>query len=89
MDKSANKKVEIDIEAQRRSIKDLVNLVSAAAILGDETAQKVMDEAHNILTSDWDNIPAQLKTDMAQVVARMCCEKIGVPETSEQTEELG
>ncbi len=79
----------IDINEQRKSIKDLVNLVSAAAVLGDETAQKVMDEAHNILTTDWDNIPDHIKSDMAKVVARMCSEKIGVSEPDEQQEQLG
>ena len=86
MDSSANKQTTIDITEQRRSLRDLVNYISAAAQLGDERAQKVMDEVHNILTTDWDDLPAQLKTDMAQVMARMCSEKIGEVETSEEAE---
>ncbi len=48
-----------------------------------------MDEVHNILTTDWDNIPDHIKSDMAKVVARMCSEKIGVSEPDEQQEQLG
>ncbi|MGB1076881.1 MAG: hypothetical protein ACPG05_01120 [Bdellovibrionales bacterium] len=61
----------INIEEQRQSVADLVNLISVAAVQGDARAQRVMDDVEVILTTDWDDLPLNLRQEMAYVVAEM------------------
>ncbi len=69
-----------NLETQK-SLEQLVTIISLAAQGGDEVALKVMDEVQTILTTDWEDIPQDLKDQMALVTARMLFE-------SEETENI-
>lgn len=60
----------------KEALSQLMTLVSLAAQKGDEIALKLMDEVQTILTTDWDDIPQEMKEQMAYVTAKMLTEKV-------------
>ena len=60
----------------KEALSQLMTLVSLAAQRGDEVALKLMDEVQTILTTDWDDIPQEMKEQMAYVTAKMLTEKV-------------
>ena len=60
----------------KEALNQLMTLVSLAAQKGDEIALKLMDEVQTILTTDWDDIPQEMKEQMAYVTAKMLTEKV-------------
>ena len=60
----------------KEALNQLMTLVSLAAQKGDEIALKLMDEVQTILTTDWDDIPQDMKKQMAYVTAKMLTEQV-------------
>ena len=58
----------------KEQVRELVNIASLAAMQGNKAALKVMDEVQEILTTDWQDVPQNLKEQWALVAMHMIAE---------------